>query len=242
MNTPYSGTGNLHDSEFSLTRYNKSILNLFKKRMDLDSKLKEITVCDFGAGVGTFANLFINTYDIFPTCIEHDTNLVKILKENKLNSFTKFPTESAFDVIYTCNVLEHIENDQHVLLEFFEHINDGGRLLIYVPAFPFLFSDMDEQIGHYRRYTKADLVKKVKSAGFQIQVCHYHDTFGILASLLLKIFGFNRKNGLGSKKTLLFYDKVIFPISNFLDFLGFRFIFGKNLFVYAIKPLVNKLD
>ena len=241
MSNPYEGTGNLHDSESSLTLYNNSILKLLKKHMDLDPNFEEKAVCDFGAGVGAFATLFEKTYRISPTCIELDANLVKLLKKKNLQSFTEFPAKSTFDVIYTCNVLEHIESDQYALSEFFEHLNKGGRLLIYVPAFPFLYSDMDKQIGHYRRYTKADLVKKVESAGFQIKVCFYHDSIGIFASLLLKIFGFNRKSGLGSKLTLLIYDKIIFPISNFLDFLGFRFLFGKNLFLSAVKPLVDNL-
>ena len=234
MNSSYDGTENLRDSESSLTRYNRLILNLLNKNMKLD--LKESKVCDFGAGVGTFATLFVNTYQITPTCIELDENLVEILREKNLPSSTKFSPHSCFDIIYTCNVLEHIQNDQNALLEFFEHLTKGGTLLIYVPAFPFLYSDMDKQIGHYRRYTKAELVKKVKSAGFQIQRCHYHDCCGILASLLLKIFGFNRKFGLGSKRTLWIYDSIIFPISNFLDFIGFRLLFGKNLFLSAKKP------
>ena len=150
--------------------------------MDLDPNFEEKAVCDFGAGVGAFATLFEKTYRISPTCIELDANLVKLLKKKNLQSFTEFPAKSTFDVIYTCNVLEHIESDQYALSEFFEHLNKGGRLLIYVPAFPFLYSDMDKQIGHYRRYTKADLVKKVESAGFQIKVCFYHDS--ILVSLV----------------------------------------------------------
>ena len=137
--------------------------------MDLDLNLKVKTVCDFGAGVGTFATLFENTYQISPTCIELDANLVKILNEKNLRSFTEFPGESTFDVIYTCNVLEHIKSDQYALSDFFKHLNKGGRLLIYVPAFPFLYSDMDKQIGHYRRYTKADLVKKWNLSDFKFK-------------------------------------------------------------------------
>ena len=234
MDNLYEGIGNLHDSESALARYNSSILNLLKKSAS-DRNLRGISICDFGAGVGTFATLFVNTYQISPTCIELDASLVEILKQKKLLAFTKFPAESTFDVIYTCNVLEHIKDDQDTLSKFFEHLRTSGRLLIYVPAYPFLYSDMDKQIGHYRRYTKSELVQKVKSAGFQIRVCHYHDSCGIFASLLLKIFGFNRNSGLGSERTLWIYDKIIFPVSNFLDFLGLRFLFGKNLFLVAVK-------
>ena len=55
--------------------------------MDLDLNLKKKTICDFGAGVGTFATLFENTYQISPICIELDANLVKILKEKNLRRF-----------------------------------------------------------------------------------------------------------------------------------------------------------
>ena len=62
MSNPYEGTGNLHDSESSLTLYNNSILKLLKKHMDLDLNLKKKTICDFGAGVGAFATLFESTF------------------------------------------------------------------------------------------------------------------------------------------------------------------------------------
>ena len=49
------------------------------------------------------------------------------------------------------------------------------------------------------------------------------------------IFGYNTNDGLGSKKSIKFYDKYIFPISKILDKLGFKHFIGKNLLIIAKK-------
>ena len=46
---------------------------------------------------------------------------------------------------------------------------------------------------------------------------------------------FTRKNKNSPKNSLKFYDKLIFPVSRFLDSLGFKYIVGKNIFVSLKK-------
>ena len=65
----------------------------------------------------------------------------------------------SYDLIFTSNVLEHIEDDVTILHDLFLHTNDGGQLVVYVPAFQFLYSRLDEKAGHFRRYSKKDLEK-----------------------------------------------------------------------------------
>jgi SAM-dependent methyltransferase len=234
MSEAYSGTENLHDSEFALINYNASILKLFKKNIEREFKINP-SICDFGSGVGTFAKLFREKYEMVPTCVELDSRLMSICKSQGFPSFSKLPTHVEFNVIYTSNVLEHIEDDVEIILSLYQRLSTRGLLLVYVPAIPFLYSDMDSQIGHYRRYSKKDLVKKIESVGFTVNTCTYHDCCGVLASLLLKVFGFNRSAGLGNTKTLWIYDRLIFPVSHILDLIGFRFLIGKNLFLVAVK-------
>ena len=61
------------------------------------------------------------------------------------------------------------------------------------------------------------------------KVC-YADSLGFLAAWLFKILG--RDDGNFSSKMLVFYDRVVFPLSRVLDLLLGRFI-GKNLLVIA---------
>ena len=114
-------------------------------------------------------------------------------------------------------------------------LETNGRLAIYVPALPMLFSDLDRKVGHFRRYKKKELISKVRQAGFQVEKCFYSDSIGVLASLMLIILGFRNKAGLGSKKSMMFYDRTIYPISKTLDRFIFKKIIGKNLFLFAIK-------
>ena len=104
-----------------------------------------------------------------------------------------------------------------------------------MPAHQILYSTMDREIGHVRRYTRSELREKVLDAGFLIQSISYDDFIGFFASAFVKIVGYKNKANLGSEKSLLFYDKYIYPISRVLDLLGFRFILGKNLLLIATK-------
>ena len=45
------------------------------------------------------------------------------------------------------------------------------------------------------------------------------------------MFGWNTRTGLGSKISLIAYDRFFFPISKFLDNIGFKYLIGKNIFV-----------
>jgi SAM-dependent methyltransferase len=70
-------------------------------------------------------------------------------------SLDEIPDET-FDWVYAFNVLEHINDDGQALAEWSTKLKTAveSRLLIYVPAFEILFSSMDRQVGHFRRYRK----------------------------------------------------------------------------------------
>lgn len=76
--------------------------------------------------------------------------------------------EDKLDTVFCSNVLEHLPNDADVLKQFFQILEEGGHCIIIVPAEPRLFGEIDQAVGHYRRYTVADLVAKMEAAGFQV--------------------------------------------------------------------------
>ena len=115
-------------------------------------------------------------------------------------------------------------------------MKQGGKIAIYVPALSMLFSDLDRHVGHFRRYEKKELIHKVELAGYEIETCFYNDCLGVLASLSLRLLGYKNRAGLGSKKSLLIYDKFIYPVSMILDRIVFRHVIGKNLFLFAVNP------
>ena len=136
------------------------------------------------------------------------------------------------DVIYTVNVLEHIEDDRAILRTLYSKLKSGGKLFIYVPAFQLLYSAMDKKVGHYRRYGRAELKSKVKDAGFRITDSRYADSLGFLASLVYKWQG--NDSGDINRGALKAYDRFVFPLSRTIDVLTSSFV-GKNLSLVAEK-------
>ena len=77
------------------------------------------------------------------------------------------PFEEEFDVIGAFDVLEHIEEDEAVLFSVFRALKSGGGIILTVPQHKWLWSEADEIACHKRRYSKMDLGKKMKKAGFR---------------------------------------------------------------------------
>ena len=85
-----------------------------------------------------------------------------------------------FDTVLCINVLEHLKDDSKALRNIERLLRPGGRLILVSPAIPFLFGTIDESDGHYRRYTRGELMSKVSSAGMTVGKIFYANLFGIL--------------------------------------------------------------
>ncbi len=225
--TSYTGKDNLEVMALA-ENYNAHLTGLLLQHV------KNCTdILDFGAGTGTFARA-LRRHGYAVTCIETDPDLCSSLKE------LGFHVESAvtelgdrdFDLIYSLNVLEHIDDDRAAVDALRDRLRTGGRLFIYVPAFTMLFTSMDEKVGHRRRYTRQTLTALLTDCGLQVETVGYCDSIGFLATLAYKLIG--SKTGEIDRSSLLFFDKYLFPIGQVLD----RFVsshFGKNVFGVATK-------
>ncbi|MBX7111697.1 MAG: class I SAM-dependent methyltransferase [Dehalococcoidia bacterium] len=79
----------------------------------------------------------------------------------------------SFDLVVALDVLEHLGNPIAAAREFRRTLRPGGRLLVTVPAYQWLWSSHDVALGHHRRYTRAPLRRLLAEAGFEIDVCSY---------------------------------------------------------------------
>jgi SAM-dependent methyltransferase len=80
----------------------------------------------------------------------------------------RIPYWQEFDLIGMFDVLEHIPEDETVLSQVHSALKPGGGLILTVPQHAFLWSYVDEISHHMRRYKRADLVAKVRNAGFEV--------------------------------------------------------------------------
>lgn len=140
--------------------------------------------------------------------------------------------EAAADTFIYVNVLEHVEHDEAELRLVYELLQPGGCMCIFVPALPFLYSDFDRSIGHFRRYTLAGLKAMAVAAGFEVPLARYLDVLGILPWLL--IMKWLRSTRL-SPRSVRIYDRVVVPVMSRLERLASPPI-GKNVLLVARKP------
>lgn len=123
-------------------------------------------------------------------------------------------------------MLKHVEDDSAILKELYNSLIPEGVIGIYVPTHPMLYSAMGKEIGHIHRYTRFELKEKVRSAGFPINLFTYDDFIGLFALAAVKTISYKNPVDLGSKNSLVLYDRVIYLISRIPHLLGFRFILG----------------
>ena len=80
-----------------------------------------------------------------------------------------FPLEEKFDTVVCLNVVEHLSNDFGALRNIWDALEENGRAIVLVPCGPKLYGTLDKVLGHYRRYTKAQLAEVAARAGFHVE-------------------------------------------------------------------------
>lgn len=78
------------------------------------------------------------------------------------------PFLEEFDIIGAFDVLEHIQEDELVLSQVYSSLKPGSHVVLTVPQHPWLWSAIDEHAYHVRRYTAADIHRKLEAVGFEI--------------------------------------------------------------------------
>jgi SAM-dependent methyltransferase len=84
--------------------------------------------------------------------------------------------EGAYDLVAILDVLEHVEDDKASLVSMAEKLRPGGRILLTVPAHPWMWSAHDEVNHHKRRYTKRSFRAAVADAGLKLELLTYFNS------------------------------------------------------------------
>ncbi|MBC7472609.1 MAG: class I SAM-dependent methyltransferase [candidate division SR1 bacterium] len=200
---------------------------------------------EVGAGIGTFSKSILNRYNKNLIAIEPSKMINKLkqslaeeISTKKITPLSGFLNNNLqnlkkIDTIFYNNVLEHIKDDEIELQIAYDVLQPGGHILTYTPANPSLYCEMDQEIGHYRRYTLFEMKGKMQKAGFVIKEGYYHDFVGmILMYIKYKILKMTKL----SKKNVSLYFNTILPLLDKIE--PSRLLpNGKNIFVIAQKPL-----
>lgn len=223
----YQGLEELKLIDQYLKNYNEMIVNLFIHKVDN----KSFSVLDFGAGIGTLAEIFYKKTSIKPECFETCQASQKILSQKGFKIQNEFLNEEKYDLIFSSNVLEHIEQDSKTVADLKKMLKKDGYLIIFVPAFNFLFGELDLKVGHFRRYNVEMLKKICDQNDLEVENISFFDSVGFFILLFMKFFKIDSCKKI-TAKNLIFYDKIFVKINIILDLI-FRKICGKNIILIA---------
>ena len=232
----YSGRRIL-ESMHDAVRYTQALFDLVLRARPADCR----HILEFGAGDGAFARKFAQQ-GAGIDCVEIDAGLRQVLQKAGASVFSDIrEVESArYDFLYSINVIEHISDVDDALAQLYRAVRPGGTIFIFVPAFEMLWTSLDSEAGHVTRFTRLRLSGAFRKAGFEVDRVEYFDSLGFPAALgvrLMEAVGMFRYNPASIK----FYDRAIFPVSQFLDRF-FRKLFGKNLILVGRKPAGRPID
>jgi SAM-dependent methyltransferase len=93
--------------------------------------------------------------------------------------------DGSFELAVSLDVIEHLEDDVGALRELRRVVAPGGRLLVTVPAYQWLWSRHDVVNHHHRRYSRATLVGAAESAGWRAErTTHFNSLLLPLAAAM----------------------------------------------------------
>lgn len=204
-------------------------------------------ILEIGSGIGNISKYFIINNDSI-TLSDTDDFYIDQLKSKyieypnvkdiisidlQIADFKKqYSTlENQYDSIFLLNVLEHIKDESYAIQNLNFLLKENGTLVILVPAYNFLYSKMDKELNHFRRYTTKKLAAVIQKENLIVASSFYFNLLGVPAWYYGKI---RKYRSLPSGDMKLF--NKLTPLGKLLDRITFRKI-GLSAIVVAKKKV-----
>lgn len=222
----------------------RAILESFLEQIHsaLTTQHSPLRILDVGCGTGANLEMLAQFGEAEGVDVSDDALefcRAKNLKAHKgLAEQLPFEDES-FDLVTALDVVEHLDDDVSGLKEMNRVLKSGGKTLIFVPAFMWLWGVQDDISNHRIRYTKKQIVERLEKAGFEIERATYANwTFfaPILAGrTLMKITGIKpeSENNVNVSALNGIFGKIFSAERFWLK--NFNFPFGVSIVITAQK-------
>jgi len=241
----------LEHTNFWFKARNRLIMYLFKKFIPAEEIQKTLEI---GCGTGFVLNELKNLPGLKLYGAEVHLEGLKFAS-NRLPNIEFFQTDvtnmsfkSEFDIICTFDVLEHITGDEKAIVNIKNALKPKGLFFISVPQHKFLWGAIDVLSDHKRRYSRRELIDKLKNGGFKILS---------VTSFVFSLFPLMVISRLINKKKLpqnnngiqdLFHEfripgilnsvfGIFMRIDEYLIRLGLKLPFGGSLMIVSEKEL-----
>ena len=153
----------------------RNIIGALLDRLNLPAHAEILEV-----GCGTGGNIALLKRFGAVACVELDNTAAQMARDRNLAPvlYGKLPDElpefsRQFDLVTLFDVIEHVKEDGASLRALSSMLNSGGRIVITVPAFNFLWSQHDDENHHQRRYRRRDLVGLARQCGLSLDYISY---------------------------------------------------------------------
>jgi SAM-dependent methyltransferase len=142
-------------------------------------QVRPLRILDAGCGTGGMMMALAPHGDVFG--IDYSPIALSYCRRRNLEQTARasvmglpFPDDS-FDIVTSFEVLYHaaVADDVAAMGELRRVLRPGGLLLLRLPAFEFMRGAHDVMVHTRRRYTTAELRKKLVSAGFSVERMSY---------------------------------------------------------------------
>ena len=143
-------------------------------------------------GCGTGANLLMLSQYGDAEGVDVSEDALAFCRERgldkvKLGAGEELPYEDGtFDLVTAFDVVEHMDDDLAGLKEMRRVLRPGGRVLLFVPTFMFLWGVQDDVSNHRRRYRLSELGRVLEKAGFEIERTTYANITFFLPILFIR--------------------------------------------------------
>ncbi len=147
-------------------------------------------ILDVGCGTGANVLMLSQFGDAEGVDISEDA--LAFCRERGLDKVKLGPAEglpyqdATFDLVTALDVVEHMDDDLAGLSEMRRVLRPGGRVLLFVPTFMFLWGLQDDVSHHRRRYRLPELERVLEQAGFEIERTTYANITFFFPILLMR--------------------------------------------------------
>ncbi len=205
--------------------------------------IKSVTVdigCGAGSNLRTLVSAGLNVIGLDQSI--YALTLIRRKEEFPLlaGDLNKLPIKTkSVGLVIAMDIIEHLQNDAKGISESYRILSNGGILILTVPAFKFLWGIQDVVTGHKRRYSRNEVVDKLREEGFDILKSSYFNFFLFLPILIarrmIRLLGLKIKTENEINSPLInFFFKAIFCLEIYaLKY--FSFPFGVSIFCIAKK-------
>lgn len=200
-------------------------------------------VVEVGCGIGNFTGFLLDRRAV--CAVDADAECTKRLvaryagrgnlsvavcdvQSERFSELSRFMAESC-----TClNVLEHVEDDLGAMRRMASILRPGGAIVLLVPAFQRLYGAIDRNLGHYRRYSRASLLRLAAASGLRVTEMRYMNAVGL--------FGWWANSRVFRRETqsaaqIRIFDRCVVPWESWIEE-RIAAPFGQSIFTALQKP------